>query len=171
MSIVEHQPPPSPHQRPATTAQPWAQHAHPYPSQAPSHAAKKKTPVAAVVMVSILLVGLFASAIWVFFVQAMGELEGQVERVVLACSEASNGESCTAASGGPQHFALPVPFPDGLKEVDASAFCRKNNQASIRGTLNFETKTVPFTAEFRKSDGEWKLLMLGPSGPSACDSM
>lgn len=168
---MEYQPSRSPHRLPATAAQPLAQHTSPYASQAPLSAAKKKTPVAAVVVASMLLVGLFASAIWVFFVQAMSELEGQVERVVLACSEASNGESCTATSGGPQHFALPVPFPDGLEEVDASAFCRKNNQASIRGTLNFETKTVPFTAEFRKSDGAWKLLMLGPSGPSACDSM
>lgn len=144
-----------------------------YPPQNPAYAARKKTktPVALVVGAVVLAVGIMGGGLWLFFIRPFGEFEERVERIVVACSDGSTAELCTAQTGGPAHVGLPVPFPEGFESVDINSYCRKNNLASVGGALNFETKTLPFSAEFRRQDGEWKLLMLGPSSSTACDRL
>ncbi|MEM6295560.1 MAG: hypothetical protein AAGA54_30080 [Myxococcota bacterium] len=146
---------------------------YPNGSRLPSEPSpKKKGPSVAVVVVAIVLaIGLIAGGIWATFSFMFAGLSEEVESIILACSKTSSPEACIAATGGPEHVQLPVPFPKDFKSLEATTFCRRNSLASVRGDAVFESAILPFTAVFQQENGEWALVLLGAPGsvPSICD--
>jgi len=133
---------------------------------------KKKGPSVAVVVGAIVLaIGLIAGGIWAAFSFLFAGLSEKVESIILACSETSSPEACIAATGGPEHVQLPVPFPKDFKSLESTQFCRRNSLASVRGDAVFESAILPFTAVFKQEGDEWTLVVLGAPGsvPSMCD--
>lgn len=146
---------------------------YPNGSRSPSELSPKtKGPSVAVVVGAIVLaIGLIAGGIWATFSFMFAGLSEEVESIILACSTTSSPEACFAATGGPEHVQLPVPFPKNFKSLEATKFCRRNSLASVRGDAVFESAVLPLTAVFQQEDGEWALVLLGAPGsvPSMCD--